>query len=45
MPLLWPSFLAVDFGDTAGLVLFDENGKFMEEETNQALAEEITTHS
>ena len=42
--IIMAKFLGVDFVDTAGLVLFDENGKFMEEETNQALAEELSKH-
>lgn len=42
--IIMAKFLGVDFVDTAGLILFDENGKFMEEETNQALAEELSKH-
>lgn len=36
--------LEYDFVDTAGLILFDENGKFMENETNEALAAELAKH-
>ena len=42
--IIMAKFLGVNFVDTAGLILFDENGKFMEEETNQALAEELSKH-
>ena len=42
--IIMAKFLGVDFVDTAGLILFDENGKFMEEETNQTLAEELSKH-
>lgn len=37
-------YLGFDFVDTAGLVLFDENGKFLEEETNEALSKELRNH-
>jgi aspartate kinase len=42
--IIMAKFLGVDFVDTAGLILFDENGKFLEEETNRTLAEELSKH-
>ncbi len=38
------AYLGYDFVDAAGLILFDENGKFLPEETNEALAEELSKH-
>jgi len=38
------AYLGYDFVDAAGLILFDENGKFLSEETNEALAEELSKH-
>ena len=37
-------YLGMDFIDAAGLVQFDEKGRFLEEETNQALSEELAKH-
>lgn len=36
--------LDYDFVDTANLILFDENGKFLEQETQDALSEELSKH-
>jgi aspartate kinase len=38
------AFLGFDFVDTAGLVLFNGKGKFLHEETNEALAAELAKH-
>jgi len=38
------AFLGFDFVDTAGLILFNEKGKFLHEETNEALAAELARH-
>lgn len=38
------AYLGYDFVDAAGLILFDENGKFLSEETNMTLAEELSKH-
>jgi len=38
------AFLGYDFVDTAGLVLFNEKGKFLPEETNEALSGELARH-
>ena len=42
--LMIAAYLDFDFVDTAGLILFDENGKFMAEETNLCLSEELKKH-
>lgn len=42
--LLTAAYLGYDFVDTAGLIRFDEKGKFLNEETNNALAAEIEKH-
>ena len=38
------AFLGFDFVDTAGLVKFDAKGRFLPEETNEALAAELSKH-
>ena len=38
------AYLGYEFIDTAGLVLFNAKGKFLHEETNEALAEELSKH-
>lgn len=38
------AYLGYDFVDTAGIVKFDENGKFLAGETNSALKEELAKH-
>ncbi|MCR5481636.1 MAG: aspartate kinase [Clostridia bacterium] len=38
------AFLGFDFVDTAGLVKFDQKGRFLEDETNEALAVELAKH-
>ena len=38
------AFLGFDFVDTAGLVLFNDKGKFLHEETNEVLAAELDKH-
>ena len=38
------SYLGYDFVDTAGLILFDEKGKFLEEETDEALKAALESH-
>lgn len=42
--ILTAAYLGFDFVDTAGLIKFDEKGKFLNEETNVALSEEIKKH-
>jgi len=37
-------FLGFDFIDAAGLILFDKKGKFLEDETNKVLGEELKKH-
>lgn len=37
-------YLGMDFVDAAGLVQFDEKGRFLEEATNEALAAELAKH-
>lgn len=41
---LTAAYLGVDFVDAAGLVQFDEKGKFMDEETDLALSAELKKH-
>lgn len=41
---LTAAYLGVDFVDAAGLVQFDEKGKFMDEETDSALSAELKKH-
>jgi len=38
------AFLGYEFIDTAGLVLFNEKGKYLSEETNEALSGELVKH-
>ena len=42
--LLVADFFGFDFVDTEGLILFDKNGRMLEEETNKAIAEELSKH-
>ncbi|MCL1808945.1 MAG: aspartate kinase [Clostridiales bacterium] len=42
--LLMAKFIGYDFLDTAGLVQFDKNGRFLVEETNNTLGEELRKH-
>ncbi len=42
--LLMAEYLGFDFIDTAGVIKFDNRGRFLQEETNEALAEELTKH-
>ncbi|MDD5922400.1 MAG: aspartate kinase [Eubacteriales bacterium] len=42
--ILTAAYLGYDFVDTTGLILFDQKGRLMEEETNQALAAELSKH-
>lgn len=42
--LIAAAYLGYDFVDTADLIKFDEKGKFLNEETNKALAEELKKH-
>lgn len=42
--LISAAYLGYDFVDTANLIKFDEKGKFLNEETNTALAEELAKH-
>lgn len=37
-------YLGYDFVDTVGLILFDEKGRLMEEETYEALGKELSKH-
>ena len=37
-------YLGYDFVDSAGMVIFDERGKFLPEETNEAIAKELEMH-
>ncbi|HZK01822.1 MAG TPA: aspartate kinase [Anaerovoracaceae bacterium] len=38
------AYLGYDFVDTADLICFDERGRFLDEETNKRLAEELGRH-
>lgn len=38
------AYLGYDFVDTKGLVKFDDKGRFLSEETNRALSEELKKH-
>jgi aspartate kinase len=38
------AYLGCDFVDAAGLVVFDEKGRFLSEETNELLAAELAKH-
>ena len=38
------AYLGYDFVDAAGIVLFDKKGRFLEEETNEALKAELEKH-
>lgn len=42
--LISAAYLGYDFVDTAGLIQFDEKGKLLNEETNNALAQELSKH-
>ncbi|HKM28183.1 MAG TPA: aspartate kinase [Anaerovoracaceae bacterium] len=42
--VLTAAFLGFDFVDTAGLILFDDKGRLMMEETDKALAAELAKH-
>lgn len=42
--VLVAAFLEYDFVDTANLIKFDEKGRLLTEETDKALAEELTKH-
>ncbi len=42
--IITAAFLGFDFVDTAGLIQFDAKGRFLNEETNMALAAEISKH-
>jgi len=42
--LIVAAYLGYDFVDTAGLVRFDNKGRFLYEETNKALREELLKH-
>jgi len=42
--LITAEYLGYDFVDTAGLVRFDKKGRFLDEETDKALAEELAKH-
>ena len=42
--MIMAELLGYDFVDAAGLMLFDEKGRFMEEETDRLLGEELTRH-
>ena len=41
---LTAAYLGLDFVDAAGLVQFNEKGKFLDEETDKALSEELKKH-
>lgn len=42
--IMTAAMLGYDFVDAAGLILFDEKGRFLEEETNKVLGEELKKH-
>ena len=42
--IMTAAMLGYDFVDAAGLILFDEKGRFLAEETNAALGEELKKH-
>lgn len=42
--VLMAEYLGYEFVDTAGLIQFDKRGRFLEEDTNQALQEALRTH-
>ncbi|MBR5315485.1 MAG: aspartate kinase, partial [Firmicutes bacterium] len=42
--VLIAAFLGYDFVDTEGLILFDNKGRLMQEETDKALREELAKH-
>ena len=42
--VLMAAYLGYDFVDTQGLVLFDDRGRLLIEETNEALKEELAKH-
>jgi len=41
---LFAAFIGYEFVDTAGLVLFNDKGRFLPEETNEALSGELAKH-
>ncbi len=41
---LTAAYLGYDFVDAAGLILFDKKGRFLSEETNEKLSEELKKH-
>lgn len=42
--ILTAAYLGYDFVDTAGLIQFDKNGRFLNDETDKALGEELMKH-
>ncbi len=42
--IITAAYLGYDFVDTKDLIKFDEKGRFLAEETNEALAEELAKH-
>ncbi|MDY6037672.1 MAG: aspartate kinase [Eubacterium sp.] len=42
--ILMADFLGFDFVDTKDLILFGDNGKLLEEETNKAISDELAKH-
>lgn len=38
------AYMGYDFVDTAGLIVFDDKGRFLEDETNELLANELKNH-
>jgi len=42
--MITAEFLGYDFVDTAGLILFDQKGRFLEDETDKALGSELKKH-
>ena len=42
--MIMAEYLGFDFVDTAGLVLFDKKGRYLDEETNKVLSEELAKH-
>ncbi len=42
--VLTAAYLGYDFVDAAGLVQFDEKGRFLDEETNEALSKALSEH-
>jgi len=44
MAMIMAELLGYDFVDTAGLILFDKKGRFLAEETNETLGNELKKH-